>query len=89
VNDYSIQIRITPRRGILDPQGKAVDGALRTLGFGGVRDVHVGRLIVLTLPASSDDEARERAEEMCRKLLANPVTEDYEIGVEATAGSAA
>jgi phosphoribosylformylglycinamidine synthase subunit PurS len=89
VNDYSIQIRITPRRGILDPQGKAVDGALRTLGFDGVRDVHVGRLIVLTLPAASEDEARERAEEMCRKLLANPVTEDYEIGVQAPAGSAA
>jgi phosphoribosylformylglycinamidine synthase subunit PurS len=89
VNDYVIQIRITPRRGILDPQGKAVDGALRSLGFEGVRDVHVGRLIVLTLAAESEDAARGRVDEMCRRLLANPVTEDYEIAVADTAGSAA
>jgi phosphoribosylformylglycinamidine synthase subunit PurS len=89
LSDYTIQIRITPRRGLLDPQGQAVDGALRSLGYDGVRDVHVGRLIVLTLGADSEDAARQRVDEMCRKLLANPVTEDYEIAVSGTAGSPA
>jgi phosphoribosylformylglycinamidine synthase subunit PurS len=89
LSDYTIQIRITPRRGLLDPQGQAVDGALRSLGYDGVHDVHVGRLIVLTLGADSEDAARERVDEMCRKLLANPVTEDYEIAVSGAAGSPA
>jgi phosphoribosylformylglycinamidine synthase subunit PurS len=89
LSDYTIQIRITPRRGLLDPQGQAVDGALRSLGYDGVRDVHVGRLIVLTLGADSEDAARQRVDEMCRKLLANPVTEDYEIAVSDAAGSPA
>jgi phosphoribosylformylglycinamidine synthase subunit PurS len=86
---YEIEVRVTPRRGILDPQGKAVGGALAALGFDGVDDVHVGRLVVFTLEAAGEAEARERVESMCRQLLANPVTEDYAVTVHATAGSAA
>ena len=89
MTDYRIEVRVTPRRGILDPQGKAVGGALAALGFGGVDEVHVGRLIVFSLAAASADEARERVDAMCRQLLANPVTEDYQVAVEAPAGSAA
>ena len=88
MTEYGIEVRVTPRRGILDPQGKAVGGALASLGFGGVGDVHVGRLIVFTLQADSEDDARERVDAMCRQLLANPVIEDYAVTVGAPAGSA-
>ena len=87
MTEYGIEVRVTPRRGILDPQGKAVGGALASLGFGGVGDVHVGRLIVFTLRADSEEDARERVDAMCRQLLANPVTEDYAVTVGAPAGS--
>lgn len=84
MSDFRVAVHIVPRRGILDPQGKAVGDALRTLGFKGVGDVHVGRHIVLDLQAATADAARASAGEMCRKLLANPVTEDFEIaGVSA------
>jgi phosphoribosylformylglycinamidine synthase len=87
VTDFRVEVRVTPRRGILDPQGSAVQGALRSLGFGGVEDAHVGRLIRFTLAADSEGDARERVDAMCRQLLANPVTEDYEVGVEALAAA--
>jgi phosphoribosylformylglycinamidine synthase len=87
VTEYGIEVRVTPRRGILDPQGKAVGGALSSLGFAGVGEVHVGRLIVFTLTAASETEAREKAEAMCRQLLANPVTEDFAVTVGGGSGS--
>jgi phosphoribosylformylglycinamidine synthase subunit PurS len=85
--EYQVEIRVVPRRGILDPQGKAVHGALSSLGFAGVEEVHVGRLIRIELHAESAEAARERAERMCRQLLANPVTEDFDILVDEVAGS--
>ena len=88
MTEYGIEVRVTPRRGILDPQGKAVEGALRALGFTGASGVHVGRLVAFTLQAPSEEEARLRADAMCRQLLANPVTEDYDVRVSAPAGSA-
>ena len=87
MTEYGIEVRVTPRRGILDPQGKAVGGALASLGFGGVGEVHVGRLIVFRLQADSEADARERADAMCRQLLANPVTEDYAVTVAAGSAS--
>lgn len=81
MTEYSIEVRVTPRRGILDPQGKAVGGALASLGFGGVGEVHVGRIVVFSLAAEGEPQARETAEAMCRQLLANPVTEDFRITV--------
>jgi phosphoribosylformylglycinamidine synthase len=81
---FAVSIHIVPRRGILDPQGKAVAGALHALGFAGVREVHVGRHIVVELEADGEAAAREAARSMCDRLLANPVTEDFEIaGVDA------
>jgi phosphoribosylformylglycinamidine synthase subunit PurS len=79
VNTYMAEVRITPRAGLLDPEGKAVQSALRSLDFEHVDDVRVGRLVRLRLKADSEDAAQQRAEAMCRKLLANPVTEDYDI----------
>ena len=76
---YRIAVHITPRRGILDPQGKAVADALHTLGFTALREVHVGRYIVLELDAADQSAAEQSAREMCERLLANPVTEDFEV----------
>ena len=87
MNSYQVQVRIVPRKGILDPQGKAVEGALHSLGFSGVNAVHVGRFISLTLDAGSPAEAEEAANTMCRQLLANPVTEDFELQVGEATGS--
>ncbi|CAN5186036.1 phosphoribosylformylglycinamidine synthase subunit PurS [soil metagenome] len=85
MNAYEVEVRITPRAGLLDPQGNAVAGALASLGFAGVDEVHVGRLLVLQLEAAAEEEARDMAERMCRRLLANPVTEDYRLSVRETA----
>ena len=79
MNRFRIAIHITPRRGILDPQGKTVAGALHTLGFGTVRDVHVGRHVIVELDAADQQAAEQSIREMCERLLANPVTEDFEI----------
>jgi phosphoribosylformylglycinamidine synthase subunit PurS len=78
---YRVEVRVVPRKGILDPQGQAVHGALHSLGFTGVTEVHVGRYVTLSLDAGSPEEARRRAESMCRQLLANPVTEDFDLRV--------
>ena len=78
---YSLEIRIKPRPGLLDPEGKAIHHALQSLGWGEVEEVRVGKVLYLDLEAESSDAASEAATAMCRKLLANPVTEDFEIEV--------
>ena len=76
---FRIAVHITPRKGLLDPQGKAVTDALHTLGFQSVTNVHVGRYIIVESDAYDAITAEEAVMEMCKKLLANPVTEDFEI----------
>ena len=76
---FRIAVHIVPRRGILDPQGKAVADALHSLGFASVHDVRIGRHIVVDADADTARDAEARVRAMCDKLLANPVTEDYEI----------
>ena len=76
---FRIAVHITPRKGLLDPQGEAVAGALHSLGFKGVAAAHVGRYIVLETEAADAAAAGAEVRAMCDKLLANPVTEDYEI----------
>lgn len=73
------RIRVMPRSGLLDPQGSAVEHALAALGFKGVGAVRIGRMIEVTLEAASEVEARSSIEEMCTRLIANPVIEDYTI----------
>jgi phosphoribosylformylglycinamidine synthase PurS subunit len=75
---YHVHVRVMPRAGLLDPQGLAVEHALSALGFSEAGAVRVGRAIELDVSASTRDEARQ----MCDKLLANPVTEDYLLEVE-------
>lgn len=81
MTEYIVDVRISPRPGLLDPEGKAIQAALRSLEFDEVEEVRAGRLFRLRLLADSEDGARRATEEMCRKLLANPVTEDFEIVV--------
>ena len=76
---FRINVHIIPRKGLLDPQGKAVADALHTLGFDAVRDVHVGRYLVIETAAADVAAAEAAVREMCARLLANPVTEDFEI----------
>ncbi len=78
---YQVEIRVVPRAGLLDPPGNAILHALHALGYAEVHDVRVGKAISLELEATSESAALARAEEMCRKLLANPVTEDFEIAI--------
>lgn len=79
MSNYRVSVHITPRRGILDPQGKAVESALHSLGFEGVMSVHVGRHIVIDTESENADAAVASVTAMCERLLANPVTEDFEI----------
>jgi len=72
-----------PRASLLDPQGQAVQHALHALGFAEVGDVRVGKHLVLELEAQTRDEAAARARAMCDRFLANPVTEDFQVLVEA------
>ena len=75
-----IVVRLRP--GILDPQGATIRRALEGLGFPEVRDLRVGKLLELTLDEADPARARARLDEMCRKLLANPVVEDYTCEVD-------
>ena len=76
-----VTVLVRPKAGILDPQGEAVGGSLRTLGFtvGGAR---VGRLLDLEVDAPTPEQARADVERMCEQLLANPLIESFEIEVE-------
>lgn len=71
-----VRIHVSLKPGVLDPQGRAVHHALESLGFGGVQDVRVGRLIEMQVADSTTDE---QLDQMCRKLLANMVIEDFRI----------
>ena len=72
-----VRVLIRPKEGILDPQGQAVERALPALGYEGVSNVHVGRLVELDVDGDGDVEAQVR--EMCERLLANPLIESYEV----------
>lgn len=71
------RIRITLKNGVLDPQGKAIQNALGSLGFAGVSDVRQGKYIEVDLASTDETAARAEVERMCRELLANTVIEDY------------
>jgi phosphoribosylformylglycinamidine synthase len=76
------RIKITLKNGVLDPQGKAIEGAIKGLGISGVGDVRQGKYIEVDLKESDPDKARSIVEQMCKELLANTVIENYsyEIG---------
>ena len=75
------RIHITLKNGVLDPQGKAVQNALGSLGFDGVGDVRQGKYMEIELSETDPDEAEKTVEQMCEKLLANTVIENYTIKI--------
>jgi phosphoribosylformylglycinamidine synthase len=70
-------IKVRLKKGILDPQGKTVNNALHHLGFGTINDVRIGKLVELTINEKKQDIARKKIEEACKKLLTNPIIEDF------------
>jgi len=86
LNRFHLEVRVKPRPGLLDPQGKALHHALDSLGYPGVEDVRVGKVIDLDVSAATAEVAAELGREMCRKLLANPVTEDFQVTVRSQSG---
>jgi phosphoribosylformylglycinamidine synthase len=83
MNAFTVQVRVMPRAALLDPQGEAVERALHALGFGEVARVRMGKHVVLEVTAATRDAALAQARAMCDRLLANPVTEDYDLVVDA------
>lgn len=83
---YDLEVRITPREGILDPEGETIARALGNLGYEGVARVRAGRLVHLRLQAESPEAARRSAERMCEELIANPLIEDYTVAVRNGSG---
>ncbi len=83
---FSVDVRITPRGGILDPQGETIARALGNLGYEGVSSVRAGRLVRIEIEAKSADAAQSEVERMCEELIANPTIEDYVVRVRDTVG---
>jgi phosphoribosylformylglycinamidine synthase len=85
--DVRLAVNVSPKAGILDPQGRAVEGSLDHLGIAGVSAVRVGRRVELTVTASDDAAARAVVERLASELLSNPLIEAYEIEVLGAASS--
>jgi phosphoribosylformylglycinamidine synthase len=79
---FLVKVFVTPKQSILDPQGRAIEHSLKSLGFEPVQAVRVGKFITFQLEAASVDRARDVASRMCDQLLANTVIEDYRVEVE-------
>jgi phosphoribosylformylglycinamidine synthase subunit PurS len=78
---YEVRIEVGHRPGILDPQGGVIERALPALGWGNVSHVRVGKSIRLSVDAPDEETVRAQVDEMCRKLLANPVIEDFAVEI--------
>lgn len=81
--NWIVEAEIMPKRGVNDPQGDAVLSGLKLLGFTSTDRVRVGKLIRLDIEADTEDAARAQGKEMCERLLANPVIEEFELSVAA------
>jgi phosphoribosylformylglycinamidine synthase subunit PurS len=77
-----VRILVSLKNGVLDPQGKAVEQSLHTLGYKEVQDVRIGKFVELNLQAGSREDAEVRIREMCDRLLANPVIENFRYEIE-------
>lgn len=76
------KVHVTLKNGVLDPQGKAIEHTLGSLGFGGLNEARQGKFIELDLAETDAEKARAQVDEMCKKLLANTVIENYTIDIE-------
>ena len=77
-----VEVRVMPKAGVLDPQGKAIGQALSRLGYAGVSDVRAGKVFRIEVAATEAAAAKEAASRMAETLLSNPVIEDYEVEVK-------
>lgn len=82
MKEFKVKIEVKLKPVVLDPQGKTVLQALNNLGYEEVRDARIGKLIELRLSDGSEANVRERVDEMCAKLLSNPVIENFEVNIE-------
>ena len=76
------KIYVTPKKAVLDPQGKAVANALHSLGYGAVGDVRIGKFMEIELAGADQAAAKKQLDEMCHRILSNPVIEDYRFEIE-------
>jgi phosphoribosylformylglycinamidine synthase len=76
------KIIITPKKAVVDPQGKTVQNALAHMGYDGVQAVHVGKYLEIELTGEDRETARKQLEEACHRFLSNPVIEDYRLEIE-------
>ena len=76
------KIIITPKQAVVDPQGKAVQGALAQMGYTGIAAVHVGKYLEIDLTGTDKDLARQQLDAACHKFLSNPIIEDYQLEIE-------
>jgi phosphoribosylformylglycinamidine synthase len=76
------KIIITPKKAVVDPQGKTVRSALEHMGYTGINAVHVGKYLEIELNGADKETARKQLDEACHKFLSNPVIEDYRIEIE-------
>lgn len=76
------KIIVTPKRAVLDPQGKTVQNALAHMGYAGIGAVHVGKYLEIELAGADREAARKQIDEACHKFLSNPVIEDYRFEIE-------
>ena len=80
--NFSVKVYISYRKGILDPQGVAVEKAAHSLGFNKVKDVRVGKYITMKIEADSEDEVEKEIKEMAKRFLVNPVIEEFRFEIE-------
>jgi len=76
------KIIITPKKAVVDPQGKTVQGALAQMGYSGIGAVHVGKYLEIELAVADKETARKQIDEACHRILSNPVIEDYRFEIE-------
>lgn len=74
---FKVSVYVTPKRGVVDPQGAVIERALPALGHSGASDIRVGRYITLQVDGSDPEKIEADVDDMCRRLLANPIIEDY------------
>lgn len=75
------RVIVTPKRAVVDPQGKTVQGALEHMGYKGVKAVHVGKFLEIELEGLDKETARQQIDQACKKFLTNPVIEDYHLEI--------
>ncbi|MGO8701277.1 MAG: phosphoribosylformylglycinamidine synthase subunit PurS [Limisphaerales bacterium] len=76
------KIIVTPKKAVVDPQGKTVQNALEQMGYKGIGAVHVGKYLEIELPGADKEAWRRQIDEACQKILSNPVIEDYRLELE-------